>query len=343
MRYPWANAFILATAALSLVSGYFGMTAGDAARAWYLDLHRVSGYGVVVLLLWKGRNILAPVLRRFGRWSGQDLAAMLMLALLLASLGLGVAWAHAGRFSLLGFSGVTWHINVGLAVVPLLGWHLLRYRRLLRPRFWAERRAVLRMVGLAAAGILVWQATARVERVAAWAGASRRFTGSYPVGDFSGNAFPTTSWLNDDPRPILRDTWRLEVSGAVERGLSLRLDDLIADASLTATLDCTGGWHSTQRWRGVPLGAVLDMASPTERAASVSVVSATGYYRRFSLNEAREMLLASHVGGEPLSHGHGAPWRLVVPGKRGFEWVKWVTRLEVNETGKWLQPPLPIQ
>ena len=85
------------------------------------------------------------------------------------------------------------------------------------------------------------------------------------------------------------------------------------------------------------------MASPTERAASISVVSVSGYYRRFSLNEARGMLLATHVGDKPLSHGHGAPLRLVAPGKRGFEWVKWVVRLEVNESGKWLQPPLPIQ
>ena len=343
MRYPWANAFILAAAAVSLASGYFGMTAGEASRAWYLDVHRVSGYAVVALLLWKGRNILAPVLRRFGRWSGQDLAAMLMLALLLASLGLGIAWAHGGRFALLGFSGLTWHISVGLAVLPLLLWHLLRYYRLLRPRYWAERRAALRVVSLALAALFVWQATARVERAAAWAGASRRFTGSYPAGDFSGNAFPTTSWLNDRPRPILRDAWQLEVRGAVEREVSLTLDDLRGAARVTATLDCTGGWHSTQHWRGVPLAEVLDMASPTARAASVSVVSTTGYYRRFSLDEARGMLLATHVGGEPLSHGHGAPLRLVAPGKRGFEWVKWIVRLEVNETGKWLQPPLPIQ
>jgi DMSO/TMAO reductase YedYZ molybdopterin-dependent catalytic subunit len=44
-----------------------------------------------------------------------------------------------------------------------------------------------------------------------------------------------------------------------------------------------------------------------------------------------------------LSHGHGSPARLVAPGKRGFEWVKWVDHIEVNETSKWLQPPLPLQ
>jgi DMSO/TMAO reductase YedYZ molybdopterin-dependent catalytic subunit len=35
------------------------------------------------------------------------------------------------------------------------------------------------------------------------------------------------------------------------------------------------------------------------------------------------------VGGEPLTHEHGAPARLVALGRRGFEWVKWVVRIEV--------------
>ena len=61
------------------------------------------------------------------------------------------------------------------------------------------------------------------------------------------------------------------------------------------------------------------------------------------MEEAREYVLATHVGDSPLSRGHGYPVRLVAPGKRGFEWVKWVTSIEVNESPKWLQPPLPLQ
>jgi len=30
-----------------------------------------------------------------------------------------------------------------------------------------------------------------------------------------------------------------------------------------------------------------------------------------------------------ISHEHGYPLRLVAPGRRGFEWVKWITRVEV--------------
>ncbi len=35
----------------------------------------------------------------------------------------------------------------------------------------------------------------------------------------------------------------------------------------------------------------------------------------------------------PLSHEHGAPVRLVAPGRRGFQWVTWVVRIEVHAEG----------
>ena len=100
---------------------------------------------------------------------------------------------------------------------------------------------------------------------------------------------------------------------------------------LTATLDCTGGFFSTQHWRGVSLGRLLDEAGVAPSARHVRVISRTGYRWSFGLRDARALLLATHVGGEPLSHGHGAPCRLVAPGRRGFQWVKWVERVEVHE------------
>ena len=39
---------------------------------------------------------------------------------------------------------------------------------------------------------------------------------------------------------------------------------------------------------------------------------------------------------------NGYPVRLVAPGKRGFEWVKWVTAIEVNDSPKWLPAAAPV-
>jgi DMSO/TMAO reductase YedYZ molybdopterin-dependent catalytic subunit len=61
-----------------------------------------------------------------------------------------------------------------------------------------------------------------------------------------------------------------------------------------------------------------------ERATRVEVISVTGHRWTFDRSEIEQAMLATHVGGEPLTAGHGYPLRLVVPGLRGFLWIKWV-------------------
>ncbi len=95
------------------------------------------------------------------------------------------------------------------------------------------------------------------------------------------------------------------------------------------SLDCTGGFYSTQHWRGIRIGHLLDHAALDTDARYVSFISVTSYRWSLPLEEARTALLATHINEEPLSHEHGFPLRLVAPGHRGFEWVKWITRVEV--------------
>lgn len=107
---------------------------------------------------------------------------------------------------------------------------------------------------------------------------------------------------------------------------------------MTATLDCTGGWHATRNWSGARLDRLIgDVAGE-----SLIVHSVTGYWRRFPLSQAADLWLATHLDGDRLPDGNGAPVRLVAPGRRGFWWVKWVDRVEVDDLPPWWQPPLPI-
>ena len=151
------------------------------------------------------------------------------------------------------------------------------------------------------------------------------------AASFQGNAFPTTSWVADGPREVDQSVYRLRVDGSVRTPLELALAELAGGDELVATLDCTGGFYSRQRWRGVRLDRLVERAGRLDRAAHVRVVSVTGYRWSFDLADARRLLLATHVGGEPLSHDHGAPVRLVAPGRRGYQWVKWVERVELHD------------
>jgi DMSO/TMAO reductase YedYZ molybdopterin-dependent catalytic subunit len=78
------------------------------------------------------------------------------------------------------------------------------------------------------------------------------------------------------------------------------------------------------------------------RTRSIEVRSATGYSRRFGASDIEGIVLATHLDGVPIPPEHGAPARLVAPGRRGYWWVKWVTAVEPSSVPAWLQSPFPL-
>ena len=335
------NLTILALLLFELCSGLGSFLVGAPSGRWVFWLHGIAGLSLVVLMVWKWRIVSRSFARRGSGW--WSFAPLLLGALFLGVLGTGIWWALADsgpiRVPLYGsLRPLVLHTALGLALtVPLLLHAAARWSKPRRSDF-ASRRNLLRLGLVGLGGLALWGgATA--------AGQPRRFTGSRERGSLSGNGFPVTQWLGDERQRIDPERWRLSVEGLVERPLRLDLEGLeaLSRASRRATLDCTGGWFTRQEWSGLPLAEVLAQAAPTAEARSVVVTSVTGFSRRFSLEEAQGLLLADRVGGERLSAGHGAPLRLVAPGRRGYHWVKWVARVEVSGQPGWWQSPLPLQ
>jgi DMSO/TMAO reductase YedYZ molybdopterin-dependent catalytic subunit len=123
----------------------------------------------------------------------------------------------------------------------------------------------------------------------------------------------------------------MQIDGDVTSPGAVAYDELLAlpITEREALLDCTGGWWTEQRWRGVTLGELLARHGVRASAQRVDVVSLTGHAWSFAIGEVDRLLIASHVGGETLTPGHGYPARLIAPDHRGFQWIKWVSRIHV--------------
>jgi DMSO/TMAO reductase YedYZ molybdopterin-dependent catalytic subunit len=152
--------------------------------------------------------------------------------------------------------------------------------------------------------------------------------------------------------------WRLEVGGAVNRELSLSLEDLRALPSVTraVTMECAGNGRArlephvvsqpwlleavgNAEWTGVAVADVLGLAGVGDGALEVLFTGLDrgveggveqSYARSLAVGDALDgPLLAYAVNGEPLPPQHGFPLRLLVPGWYGMTAVKWIGRIDV--------------
>ena len=314
---------------IAFLTGVISLVSGHPQEWLIIVLHAIGGFWLLLLMWGKLRRVW-PRIVQLGRWDRRTIFGLFALLLVTLALGSGVWWVMGGDVYVLGFNLLNWHIILGFVVTAAIVFHMFVRAKRLRKRDIVGRRRVIQFSALLIGGVALWPGEQFTERILNLPGAKQRFTGSRELGSYSGNAFPTSSWVADQPRPIDVQTWHLTLDGSVTIPREFSYHELVsAGDEVEATLDCTGGFYCTQRWRGIRVGRLLDQVALDRDARYVSFVSVTSYRWSLPLEEARNALLATHSGEESLSHEHGFPLRLVATDRRGFEWVKWITRVEV--------------
>jgi hypothetical protein len=154
--------------------------------------------------------------------------------------------------------------------------------------------------------------------------------------------FPTLTTrydIQNDAQSFTAPEWFV-IEGLVENPLNLTYDELtnFPLISEVAELQCIGGGQGgpsiTYNWTGVPLFYLLGMANVIPGAYREVIFNATdGFSSSVTLETAMypTTILALEANGTNLEEisGLGSGYRVVLPCRWGYKWVKWITQIIV--------------
>lgn len=130
-------------------------------------------------------------------------------------------------------------------------------------------------------------------------------------------------------------TWRLEVTGRVEKPMSFTYAQFTALPSIerNVLLICPGVFANHGRWKGCPVQSILQQANFDRTSTRVSFEEARGKSASYPMADvlSGKVFLAYQVNGVPLPRKHGFPVRVVAEDYYGAEWVKYVSRVRVEK------------
>jgi DMSO/TMAO reductase YedYZ molybdopterin-dependent catalytic subunit len=140
--------------------------------------------------------------------------------------------------------------------------------------------------------------------------------------------------VTSEGRLLDLDSYRLKVSGKVEKTLELLYDELRCLPRVESSLDlsCPGVFLDHATFAGTPIAEVLALAGVRPEAEWVRFVADGNYTILLPLADAldRANFLCYELNRQPLPPMHGFPLRLVIPGAPGGRWAKWVLEVIVG-------------
>jgi len=233
---------------------------------------------------------------------------------------------------------------------------------------YLKRRELLKMAGLATAGVITSQSVFGVDSDPL-SGVKQKKLSGVQKSPFSTGQTPN-SWADitgynnyyefgtgkEDPARYAQDfepmPWTVTVNGECDKPGRYDYEDLVSPHTLEERiyrLRCVEAWSMVVPWVGIPLASIIKQLQPNSKAKYIRFKTLKdpermpGQRRRIldwpyeeglTMAEAMHPLSLIAVGlyGRELPNQNGAPMRLVVPWKYGFKSIKAI--VEISFTSK---------
>lgn len=146
--------------------------------------------------------------------------------------------------------------------------------------------------------------------------------------------------------PVALPNWNLSVEGNIDRPFVLTMDELRSLPAVTEmrTIECIsnppgGTYIGNAEWKGFRFRELVDRAQVRAGATEVRIDAFDEFYSSVPLELARDehSLLVYEMNGEPLTPEHGAPLRVLWPGRYGMKQPKWIKKVTfaTSPSGLW--------
>jgi len=150
---------------------------------------------------------------------------------------------------------------------------------------------------------------------------------------------PKNSTSNEQPQLDEKfQNWMLVIDGLVDRPLNLSVSNLLLmpSTSVNAPLYCVGGGTGrsveNRTWEGVRLKLILEKAGIRPDSIKVAFYAPDGFSTDLTIQDVQrdDVIIAYKKDGEFLKDRNGNPdFRLVVPGKWGYKWIRGLNHIEL--------------
>jgi DMSO/TMAO reductase YedYZ molybdopterin-dependent catalytic subunit len=166
----------------------------------------------------------------------------------------------------------------------------------------------------------------------------------FPTGQATSPITPTNEFYTQSccgTPDVDVSAWRLRILGLGEplAELDAAFLDTLTPRTKEHTLQCIGGGPGSQQisnalWGGLPLRELLDLLGVQVPATAIAQkwTCADDYHTGLPIEDLDTMWAVWLLNDRPLPPAHGAPLRLLTPGRYGTKNPKWPIELDLVDT-----------